>query len=138
MSSAVDGALQLQLVQAERLAASDVARGLDLLERTFGVQAEGARDPVKVAATGAGDSGGRVVAFTGGSSKPKTKGGQRIVAAVVNAGRGLTLAALRRSVAGSQNAFRAGLREAVACGAIRREGQGTRGRPFVYLPGGGR
>jgi len=133
----LDGAAQLALVREERLAASAMAAAIDLLERTFGVQAEAVR-PVELQATGTAGRGGRVVAFAGAASKVKTAAGQRIVAAVNGAAHGLTFPALRRSVAGSQGAFRAGLREAVACGAIRREGRGTRGAPFVYLPGGAR
>jgi len=135
----LDGGTQLRLIQAERLAAADVASSLDHLERVFGVAAEAVPKPAQLRATGTGGPApsGKVISFAGASeSKPKTAIGQRLAAAVARSSAPLTMPALRRTVQGSEGDFRRGLRDALACGAIRRDGSGTRGKPFVYLRGG--
>ena len=135
VSSASDGALQLQLVQAERLAAQDVGRGLDLLERTFGASvgevAVEEREAVSVSATG---TDGRVLAFAArGGLSPVA---QRIAATCARSSRPLTKDALRRRVSGSQDDFLRGLKEAVGAGGVVRTGVGKKGRPYLYARGG--
>ena len=124
-----DESRRLRLVAAERLAAGDMQRALELVHRTYGAaEADEQEAGVLQAATG---THGRVVAF-------RQRGGlgplaQRLAAAV--AGGALTKAELRRRVRGSQGQFLDGLREALADGAIRRTGTGRRGRPFKYERG---
>ena len=134
VSSAVDGALQLQLVAAERLAAQDVARGLDLLERTFG----GSVGEVAVEerqAVGATGTDGRVLPFAskGAGLSPVA---QRIAAVVSKTSSRLTKDALRRRVPGSEDDFLRGLREAVAAGTVVRSGLGRKRHPYLYARGG--
>ena len=136
----LDGGAQLRLVEAERKAWADVVAAFDLVERTFGgVVAEAVARPAALRATGTSGPAPRVLAFAGASdTKPRTTTGQRIAAAVCSSSAPLTFAGLRRAVKGSQNDLRAGLRDALACGAIRREGRGSKGRPYLYRPGGSR
>lgn len=70
---------------------------------------------------------------TSGSALSAVAG--RIVAAVAKASRPLTKDALRRRVAGSEDDYRRGLREALAAGQVKREGLGRKGRPFLYSRG---
>ena len=136
----LDGGTQLRLIQAERLAAADVASSLDHLERVFAVAGEVPK-PAALRATGTSGPApsGKVISFAGVSeSKPKTAIGQRLAAVVARSSAPLTMPALRRTVQGSEGDFRRGLRDALACGAVRREGSGTKGKPFVYRPGGSR
>lgn len=136
IAAEADGATQLKLVEAERRAAAAVQASLDHLERALGVAAA-AEAPAQLRATGtSGPAPGRVISFAVSSAKPKSALGQRLAAAVARSAAPLTMAALRRSVAGSEGDFRRALRDALACGAVRREGSGTKGRPFVYLRGG--
>lgn len=113
---------RLRLLAAERLAAQDMAKGLDLLERTFG-GAIGEAVPLKATGTG-----GRVLDFPRPGLGPLA---QRLVAAVAD-GAPLTKAELRSRVRGNQGDFLRGLREALAAGALQKEGAGSRARPFKY------
>lgn len=118
---------RLQLVQAERMAAQDMAKALDLVERTYGGAGE-VEKTAQVAATGTG--GARVVPFRGPSATA-----QRILAAARTSP--LTKAELRRRVKGSQNDFLRALREALAAGELVREGAGSKARPYRYHHSGG-
>ena len=115
---------RLRLLQQERLAAGDMQKQLDLLERTYGGAVTEAAAPVGAAGT----TSGRVVPF------PQRRLGataQRIVAAAAKGGV-LTKTQLRERVRGSQGDFLRGLREALAIGALAREGPGSRARPYLY------
>jgi hypothetical protein len=114
---------RLRLLQQERLAAADMQKALDLLDRTYGGAATEAAAPVRATGTG-----GRVVAFPQRGLGPMA---QRIVAAA-DKGVALTKAQLRERIRGSQGDFLRGLREALAVGALARGGAGSRTRPYVY------
>jgi len=124
-----DAGQRLRLLEAERKAAIDVARSLDHLERVFGAAAvqEKAR-PVRAQATGT--EGARVIAFQRQRGLSMTA--QRIVAVARKAGVALTRTQLRQRTVGSEPDFLAGLRQALDSGALRREGSGTRGKPYMY------
>jgi hypothetical protein len=127
-----DAGRRLRLIAAERLAAQDMAKALDQAERTYGSAVEGAAAEVEEQAA-TGTEGGRVLAFApaGGLSAVA----QRIAAAVEKSSRPLTKDALRRRVAGSQDDFLRGVKEAERAGAIVRSGSGRRGSPFTFQPG---
>jgi hypothetical protein len=123
---------RLRIGSAERLAAGDYARALDLVERAFGSRVEvAAEEPDQLRATGTDD--GNVLAFQ--APGVRSKAAQRIVAVVAKAGAPLSLAQLRRRVPGSQGDWRRGLREAVDAGAVARSGRGHKGSPFLYSRG---
>jgi hypothetical protein len=121
---------KLRAIAAERMASADFAKALDMAERLFGARVG---EEIQEEALGAtGTAGTRVVPFIpAGRMKARTVAGQRIVA-VLGRGVALTKAELRRRVPGAQGAFLAGLKEAVASGAVKREGEGTKARPFRY------
>jgi hypothetical protein len=129
------GSDKLRAIAAERMASADFAKALDMAERLFGARAGEQEQEQAVVATGT--AGGRVVPFRAASP---TKAGpvaqQRIVAALAP-GMVLTKAELRKRVPGAQGAFLAGLKAAVTAGAIVREGQGTKSRPYRYRRAGG-
>lgn len=119
---------RLRIGAAERLAAGDYARALDLVERAFGSRVElAAEEPDELRATG---TDGNVLPFQAPGVRSKTA--QRIVAVVAKAGAPLTLAQLRRRVPGSENDWRRGLAEVVAAGAVTRSGRGIKGSPFSF------
>jgi len=118
---------RLRIGAAERMAALDVLKALDAAERAWGgVAVEGEAEPAVVQRTGTDD--GRVVPFRAPGLGVVA---QRVAAAVAKAGP-LTKGELRRRVPGAQGAFLRGLREALAAGAVVREGDGRKGRPFKY------
>ncbi len=118
----------LELVRAERLAAGDMVRTLDLVERVLGPRVA-AREPA-LEATG---TTGTVVSFP---VKLKSATGQRIAAALAVSPRALLKAELRAVVPGRQDQFLVGLAEAVRSGAVRRSGSGRKKDPYRYGRGG--
>lgn len=122
-----DAGRRLKLIAAERLAAADMAKALDQAERVFGASVGEAVVEPRAAATG---TDGNVIPFVSKVGLSPTA--QRLVGALAKAGAPLTREALRRRVSGSQNAFLAALREAVAAGALVRSGSGRKGAPHVY------
>lgn len=110
----------------QRLAAGDMHKALDLLERTFGgAVAEVEAEPARQAT---GTDGADVLPFRARSGLGAVA--QRIVAAAK--ARPLTKAQLRTRVRGGQGEFLRGLREAIDAGALRRDGSGTKARPYLY------
>lgn len=106
----------LRVVQAERLAAADMAKALDQADRVLGIVI-GQED--EEPARRDNDRQRGIVA-------------QRIASAVARESQPLTRAELRRRVAGSENDFGEGLREALLSAAVVRNGAGKRGRPYTY------
>jgi hypothetical protein len=115
---------RLQLGQAERMAAQDMSKALDLVERTYGGAGE-VEKTAQAAATGTG--GAHVVPFRPAGLSPTA---QRIVAAVRAAP--LTKSELRRRVKGAQGDFLRGIKDAIAAGELLREGAGSKARPYRY------
>lgn len=121
-----DESHRLRIVAAERLAAGDVARVLDQAQRVYGPRAVEGVPSIRKAAAGSS-----VVAFP---LRPGSVTGQRIVVALTKGGP-MRKDALRVAVPGNQGDFLRGLKEAVASGAVTREGTGTKTAPFHYRAG---
>ena len=85
------------------------------------------------AAQATGTDGSVVLAFRPAGLSPRVKA---LVAAVAKGGP-MTKAELRGAVRGSQGDFLKAVREAVAAGALSREGAGTRSHPHRYRASGG-
>jgi hypothetical protein len=125
-----DAGRRLKLVAAERLAAADMTRVLDLLGRTYGTAVA---DPVPEVEEATGTEGEtRVLPFSSAATHGLGPTAARIVAALQRAGRPLTKGALRRRVPGNQGHFLDGLKEAERAGAIVRGGVGRKGKPFTF------
>jgi hypothetical protein len=124
-----DSGRRLRLVSAERLAALDMAKALDLAERTFG-GAVAEEEPARATGTD-----GRVLAFAAPTLRGLGAHAQRIASVVGKSPRPLTHAQLRQAIAGSEGDFREGLRSAVKAKAIARRGRGKKGSPYVYTRG---
>jgi hypothetical protein len=123
-----DEGRRLRIVAAERLAAGDMAKALDQAERVFGPRvAEGAPAIRKAAHEG----GSSIVPFP---TRAGSMAGQRIVVALTKGGP-MRKEALRKLVPGNQGDFLRGLKEAMASGAVVREGTGTKTAAFVYRAG---
>lgn len=120
-----DDGRRLRLISAERLAAGDMAKALELLERTYGAAVPAVQE---LRATGTG-GGPRLVSFP----PPTGLGvlGQRIVQALRAHG-GQTKAELRQRVTGSEDAFLRGLKAALALHMVKRTGKGTKVVPYRY------
>jgi hypothetical protein len=118
-----------RIVAQERLAAGDMTKALELLERTFGASVAEAVAP-EVKATG---TDGHVLAFRPPGQSPRVKA---LVAAVAKRGP-MTKAEMRGAVRGGQGEFLRAIREAVAAGVLRREGAGSKSRPYRYRASGG-
>jgi hypothetical protein len=128
-----DAGRRLRVVAAERLAAADFGKALDMLERVFGAsigEVEEAEQQ-RVRATGTDN----VLAFDAGAGRALGIVAQRIAAVVAKAARPLTREALRRRVSGNEGDFNRGLKEAIGAGVVRREGLGKKARPYLYAKG---
>jgi hypothetical protein len=119
-----------RVVAQERAAAGDMMKALELLERTFGASVAEAVAP-EVKATGT--DGGRVIQFRPAGLSPRVKA---LVAAVAARGT-MTKAEMRQAVRGGQGEFLKAIREAVDAGALKREGAGSKARPYRYRASGG-
>jgi hypothetical protein len=128
-----DAGRRLRVVAAERLAAGDMQKALDLAERVFGQQVAAGEEQVEVHARATGTD--NVLAFESAGRSLGTVA-QRIASVVAKAHRPLTRDALRRRVPASEDDFGRALKEAVAAGAVQRGGAGKKGRPFTYARGG--
>jgi hypothetical protein len=126
-----DESRRLRLVAAERLAAGDMAKALELLERTYGAAAPAVEEPLR--ATGTAGRVGRVVTFPGKTAGLGV-GAQRCVAAVRTRGP-LTKAQLRAAVKGNQGDFLRAVKEALGARALVRTGRGTKTKPYRYEAG---
>jgi hypothetical protein len=128
-----DQGQRLRLVAAERLAAVDMGKALEVLERTYGAAAPAQEEQLKATGTTSwSGSGGSVVAFPAPSGLDVCA--QRIVAAVRRNGPA-TKDQLRARVKGSQDDFLRGIKTALAMGALVKSGSGTKTQPYRYESG---